>query len=99
MSTAEVRAVNNSSELDVTVFPNPASDFVNIRFSQLKVSSQVNFKLLDVLGRQLFSSSQTVRPGDLITLDAIQNLPAGTYYLNVHIEAVQSQLNFEVVKP
>lgn len=96
---AEVRAVNNSSELDVTVFPNPASDFVNIRFSQLKTTSQVNFKLLDVLGRQVFSSSQTVRPGDLITLDAIQNLPAGTYYLNVHIEAVQSQLNFEVVKP
>jgi len=96
---SEVRAVNNSSELDVTVFPNPASDFVNIRFSQLKVSSQVNFKLLDVLGRQLFSRSQTVRPGDLITLDAIQDLPAGTYYLQVDIEAVQSQLNFEVVKP
>ncbi|EJF52677.1 hypothetical protein SapgrDRAFT_0948 [Saprospira grandis DSM 2844] len=98
---SEVRAVNNTEaeSVDISVFPNPASDFVNIRFSQLKTSSKVNFKLLDVLGRQVFSSSQTVRPGDLITLDAIQNLPAGTYYLNVHIEAVQSQLNFEVVKP
>ncbi|WCL82442.1 T9SS type A sorting domain-containing protein [Saprospira sp. CCB-QB6] len=98
---SEVRAVNNkeAASIDVTVFPNPASDFVNVRFSQLKTTSQVNFKLLDVLGRQVFTSSQTVRAGDLITLDAIRDLPAGTYYLNVQIETTQSQLNFEIVKP
>jgi|GEM_PF-6369315 len=98
---SEVRAVDNTKNkvLDISVFPNPTPDVLKVRFDLLEEESKVNFELRDVSGRLLFNSTEHVQAGDLIQLDVMKELPAGTYYFNVQIELSQSQLNFEIVKP
>jgi hypothetical protein len=63
----------------VVVFPNPASDFINIRPIQTK-DNDVYFELFDVLGNQLKSATLPAMIG--LRMD-VSTLPVGTYYYRV----------------
>ena len=60
----------------ITAYPNPTTDFVNLRFSEL---SDYEIKLFDVSGRQLseFKTSQTNFKVDL------KSFLNGVYFMNV----------------
>lgn len=63
----------------VVVFPNPASDFINIRPVQTK-DNDVRFDLFDVLGNLVKSATLPAMIG--LRLD-VSTLPVGTYYYRV----------------
>lgn len=76
-----VKALPSLGEGALTVFPNPASGQIKIRFS-LEAPNNIKIVLLDVSGRQvshLFSGRHEGTKDYLLPI----NLPAGTYYCQV----------------
>lgn len=63
----------------VVVFPNPASDYINIRPVQTK-DNDVLFELFDVLGNRVKSATLPAIIG--LRMD-VSTLPVGTYYYHI----------------
>ncbi len=77
---------------DLQVFPNPATDIINVSFSQ-EVPQNVSLELLDVRGRKLRQASNLNGGTGVVnySLD-INELPAGFYLLRLSSEkGVQSR--------
>ena len=52
--TVSTLGINDLSQLDFKIYPNPASDILNIK-SQINLSD-ANVTIFDAIGRQVFSS-------------------------------------------
>lgn len=76
-------------ELEAEIYPNPASDFVEVHLPLNSGSHDYVVTLIDGAGRNVLTS---ITSGDRITLD-IREVPAGAYVLQVENgEAVKSEL-------
>lgn len=76
----EVAAVD---QLPFTVFPNPATDRVNVRLGQL-ASSEVLVRITDAYGRELMHREfDNLASGEAITFELNAALPAGLYHVIV----------------
>jgi hypothetical protein len=67
----------------VSLFPNPASDFINLSFRE-PLSTNVDFMLMDALGCTVLTERLHAR-SDFFTV-ATANLPSGLYYYSVTSE-------------
>jgi hypothetical protein len=67
---------NTQENHDVTIFPNPAQDFVDLKINHLKYPS-IHLKLMDILGNVKWEK-QNVQSNERIPTGF---LPAGTYLL------------------
>jgi hypothetical protein len=80
-STRQASEVNRSKiRTTLNVFPNPTRDQLNITYES-KAASAVNWRIIDLLGRQLQSSSWQIDAGKNRKTLAVDQLPAGTYLL------------------
>ena len=53
-----ILGVNDNSLLDnLTIFPNPASDVINISFSSELENQNINCSIIDVMGKEVYSSN------------------------------------------
>lgn len=75
-SSMEVTGIENLSVLKMTVFPNPATDFLNIQWNENK--SILNVKLFDITGKKVFSGMV-----DNNYQLPIQVYPKGIYLVNI----------------
>ncbi len=66
---------------EVSIFPNPTSDFIRVRMN-LDKPQGVNVYLTDVTGKLLNMTNRSNFINGTIELD-VQSVPAGTYFLNV----------------
>ncbi len=66
----------------VSISPNPASEFVEIRFDLLQ-AARLTLSLTDLRGRVLHCEQLKANPGPIQTRLATENLPAGTYILEL----------------
>ena len=66
----------------IKLFPNPASDQVQLNIELQKISSQVNIDLMDIQGR-LIQSNQLGSLKSFSTEIDVHNLPAGTYFVRI----------------
>ena len=64
-----------------TVFPNPASEVLNIRFEEPMEFKRLNIRLLNMLGQPV--AEQKVERGHQSLQLPVQNLAAGTYQLEI----------------
>jgi hypothetical protein len=71
-------------ENDISVVPNPASDFINIILPDERVIG--NLEILDLFGRVVFNSKSN-------TLN-VSSLPNGIYILNIEAEGDTFQKKF-----
>lgn len=71
------------------IFPNPASEYLNI----LNIDATARYQVFDLLGNQLLSG--TINPGEQKAL-SVQTLPAGTYVLKLQTETQVAQFAFVV---
>lgn len=81
-----------SSEFDIKVFPNPASEFVTIQLN--KFEKDQNFGLFNATAKLLENqiiSSETTKVN-------LKNKPAGTYFLKIQYHSGQPVQTFKIVK-
>lgn len=72
-----ITETNSFSQL--AIYPNPTQDNL---FIKLHSATPVTVQLTDMLGRNLFESSESFSDNKLITIP-MKNFPAGTYLLTV----------------
>ncbi|MEL7148897.1 MAG: CotH kinase family protein, partial [Bacteroidota bacterium] len=93
--------VNLANKYDFQVFPNPASDFLQITYN-LPESSSVNINLQSILGQQLinFPTASGLRSAGThnFRLDLDSSLPAGLYLLEVHVGKDRQSYKINVVR-
>ncbi|MGA2295944.1 MAG: T9SS type A sorting domain-containing protein [FCB group bacterium] len=84
----------NNNEKPLKVFPNPASDYVQIEYN-VPESSNISLILYDRLGRAILTLESTFKAsGKYFLTQDINNIPSGIYFLreqcwgNVYIEKV-----------
>lgn len=81
-----------SDDLDgatLQVFPNPASDWVNIEL-QSAVDRVWDFELFSVAGQLVWSNASVQATGQYFDQIDTRALPAGVYYLRVHSEGASA---------
>ena len=54
---------NNDLVTQLNLFPNPSSDFINISFNSV-VKQDINIKILDLSGREVYSLRSEVLQGE-----------------------------------
>lgn len=77
-----VSAVSNAPKatLEVTVYPNPSTEFVAVQVNGL-VKSDISITLLDLHGRSV--STATIKPGSTIAFVDTRTLYSGEYLLRI----------------
>lgn len=79
-----VRDLPAPASMDVTIYPNPASDNLNIRYT-LDRASDVEILILDELGRIVRTTRRdNVAPGENTESMEISDLAAGMYYVRLN---------------
>lgn len=79
MTTSSFELLDGLSE--VQSFPNPANDFLQLRFHWDRSAEKGGVLLYDINGKQLLSQETTFKNGNNSIELAVQHLPAGTYEL------------------
>ncbi len=80
-STVGIRTLA-SGVSNVTLFPNPANETLNIRFTS-KTSGKVKIVLYDLAGKKLMESEYSVVSGSNDLLFVVGNLPEGAYIVDI----------------
>lgn len=74
--------INENSNLnDITVYPNPATDLINVSLSTTK-EEVVTFQIVDMMGKVISSEVQTVNGEHIYTANT-SSLSAGIYMMRV----------------
>lgn len=74
-------SVDENALTDVTPYPNPAVDYVNIPLNDF--SSDVNFTLTDVTGKVVLSGAEYFSTeGSIVKMD-VRSIESGIYFLNI----------------
>lgn len=69
-------------QTEVSVFPNPAADFVNVKITSERAGN-ATVRILSVDGRSVYNQSLTLLPGGVTTNISTAALPAGVYLVQV----------------
>lgn len=85
---------SNADILAVNVYPNPSNGNFQIALD-LKGTSNVNIQIFDVLGKQVFQTSETAVSSFVKDIN-ISNLPAGVYV--VKAQTNQGSLETKIIK-
>ena len=76
--------LSDKAGMNVSIYPNPAKSFFVLRVNTI-VDAKATVRVMDMTGRNLVSSNTVVSNGNnAITID-INNIPAGTYNVQVLI--------------
>ncbi|MDR2970468.1 MAG: C10 family peptidase [Bacteroidales bacterium] len=79
-----ILGVNENSLLEnLSIYPNPASDFVNISFSSECVDQSINCRLLDVAGKEVYSTCIEYDGKNYYTQVPVSQLSKGFYLLQL----------------
>ena len=83
---------NNNINLEISVFPNPTSNYLNLKITDFKTSN-FNYQLFDIQGRLIKSNSINTHN----TVIKLENLATSTYFLKV-TENQKSIKSFKIIK-
>jgi hypothetical protein len=76
----DINNIASSSQILIDLFPNPASDYLNIRFSEAKgYIGYIKVEIYDTWGKKLISQ-KNVNPVNL------QSLSQGIYIVRIYID-------------
>jgi hypothetical protein len=73
---------NSNSEIGLVIYPVPASTQFNVIFASA-VATSLNLSLIDIAGRNVYSTGQQVSAGSVNTSIDVSSLPPGTYILKL----------------
>lgn len=81
------------SSLEVNLFPNPTSDFIQLTIGDLSKTENLSYQLTDASGRLI----QSAKIMDKSTQIDVQNLSRASYFLNVFV-GEQPAKTFTIIK-
>jgi len=85
------------STLDVSVFPNPANDLVNVRILADNASNEtMTVSVIDATGRTVYSSQESFNGTAALYQMNVSNIEAGVYF--VRIESQSGLITKSLVK-
>jgi len=89
--------VNNNSLLDnLVIFPNPASDFLNLSFSSELTNQSICCRIVDVTSREIYSSLIEYN-GDVYSMQIpVAHLSKGIYFL--HLTTTTGKVTSKIIK-
>src|SRR5690606_31727976 len=77
-----VEGMETNSE--VTVFPNPTYEFINLRFDN-QVADEVRVRVIAANGQVVYEQNEvSVNANTVLRIEAVQDFPAGTYLIQVN---------------
>lgn len=79
----------------ITVYPNPATDFVNIKLSTLEAST-AKITLYTILGNELSTDKETVNDHEVRI--RVKDLATGYYLIAVRDEQLQFKSTYKFLK-
>lgn len=86
MTTVSTTDLDNSIPTRLHVFPNPASDLVQLYVKNFIGVQQVDFVLYDLLGRRVFSESIMLSGDSALNQIVLSSVPSGLYIYSVYDE-------------
>lgn len=89
--TVSIDKVIDLSELKL--FPNPTTDILNVSLT-MKISENVNFTVINSVGQEVISTSETLNEGNQQAMLNVSDLASGVYILNIHTEGGTTQRKF-----
>jgi hypothetical protein len=89
--------VRKLEDTQVTLFPNPTTEVINLDLNLNEISETVNVQIIDIQGRILKSESFNNIKDEVITLN-VANLAKGNYFLHVQTDEGYRTKNFVVIK-
>jgi hypothetical protein len=72
---------NNIMVKDISVYPNPASDYISVQLQQSLTWKGLSFSIYNITGKKVFQKRIT-QPGNVLEVD-ISNLKPGYYVLSI----------------
>lgn len=103
-SLSRVRAVegiDNKGGSAFVLFPNPATDIVNIRFDATFAAQQIELTIWSIDGKLITQNKGVaIEPNAVLTLNNIDDLAAGTYILRIRTASGELHTRkFEKITP
>ncbi|MBZ9788460.1 T9SS type A sorting domain-containing protein, partial [Psychroflexus sp. CAK57W] len=80
----ETLGVEEINTKDISVYPNPASEILNIQLPDFS-GQNAKLQLMDMAGRLIFTESVNVENGRISTRK-IENLGSGVYLINIEVD-------------
>ncbi|MBZ9788458.1 T9SS type A sorting domain-containing protein [Psychroflexus sp. CAK57W] len=80
----ETLGVEEINTKDISVYPNPASEILNIQLPDFS-GKNASLQLIDMAGRLIFTESVNVENGRIST-QKIENLGSGVYLINIEVD-------------
>lgn len=87
--------VNNNTEESINIYPNPASDVIQIKF-KLKSATDYQARLFDVSGKEIYNLNKITEAQ--IKHIRISHLSSGMYILNVKDNKSDYNKSFKILK-
>lgn len=89
-----ISAIMNA-KATVSVFPNPAGNYLNVQFDEFSTGSPIHYQILDLTGRSILAGQLSTSEGGSVQLN-IHDVPNGVYVLRV--ESGNMNENIKVIK-
>lgn len=86
-----------TTENDIAIYPNPVTDFVEVRVNIPNVAGKVTFELYDITGRKVMSVVKGIEQLEPIEL-SLSDLRTGMYLLKVTLNEGSVKRIIKVVK-
>lgn len=75
----------NDIELNLSAYPNPAKDAVNLVFGNAVANANVQVKVVDVTGRAVMNTQYNISKSENFVTVNTSDMAAGTYYFSVNV--------------
>ena len=88
----DVSISENETDLNLKVYPNPATDMVNITFGNAVSNAKVSVDVIDITGRKVLNKNFAIGNAENYVSINTSTLSNGTYFFNVNVngKAVKS---------
>ncbi|MDB5196734.1 MAG: type sorting protein [Flaviaesturariibacter sp.] len=84
-SYSPVRYLLFDQSIQVQLFPNPATNITKLQID-MPAAGSASIRLLDAVGKRVYETSSLLTPGNnLVDLPVIQQLPVGTYQVELWV--------------
>jgi sugar lactone lactonase YvrE len=92
MLTTIFTGINNTTNLtSLNLYPNPASQVINLSFTMPNESRSAIIEIVDITGKQIMSTRETINNGTPVAID-ISNLTQGIYFAHAILDDNSTQV-------
>jgi hypothetical protein len=85
----------NTATLNVNLYPNPANDIIRVTIGQQQGSSEVTFRILNMLGAEVSSTIKSFNADGEYELD-LTSISQGFYFVEINNDFGKKLVKFQI---